>query len=275
MGAHTTIPLHRLLDPRSTPAAAAAEPFAEAVNIPLDQIAARIYELPPPSDTVWIAACDPARDAAALLERLGRRTCIIPAEPCDADDRVRPRGRLWRPSNVVTHFLRDSARTVFRQSTAVKHSISALDLGCGVGRDAVYLAALGWRVSAIDHLPDALTRATNLARVHAVDPRNITWIQADVAAPLTPLKGERFDVVLASRLHLPNVIELSSNWVAPNGVLLLELLTRDHAQRCGKPVHPVDPAAARAALDGWRLLAFEVAQVADAEVLSVVAVRPG
>ena len=42
---------------------------------------------------------------------------------------------------------------------------AALDLGCGTGRDVVYLAKHGWKVTGVDAVPLALRKAT--ARVEA------------------------------------------------------------------------------------------------------------
>ncbi len=39
----------------------------------------------------------------------------------------------------------------------------ALDLGCGLGRAALYMARLGWQVDGVDFIPQALTEATNRA----------------------------------------------------------------------------------------------------------------
>ncbi len=39
----------------------------------------------------------------------------------------------------------------------------ALDLGCGVGRAALYMAGLGWQVDGVDFIPQALTTATDRA----------------------------------------------------------------------------------------------------------------
>jgi len=44
----------------------------------------------------------------------------------------------------------------------------ALDLGCGYGRAAIYLALQGWDVDAVDFIPDAITEATKrAAEAHA------------------------------------------------------------------------------------------------------------
>jgi len=54
----------------------------------------------------------------------------------------------------------------------------ALDLGCGTGTQAVYLAGLGWRVTAIDALTRPLKRAR--ARADRAGVR-VDWILGDVA----------------------------------------------------------------------------------------------
>jgi SAM-dependent methyltransferase len=54
----------------------------------------------------------------------------------------------------------------------------ALDLGCGTGTQAVYLAHNGWEVTAIDAVPRPLARARARARAAGV---SVDWILADVA----------------------------------------------------------------------------------------------
>lgn len=45
----------------------------------------------------------------------------------------------------------------------------ALDLGCGLGRNSIYLAKLGFEVTAVDLSPDAITKANRLAVEADVD----------------------------------------------------------------------------------------------------------
>jgi SAM-dependent methyltransferase len=56
----------------------------------------------------------------------------------------------------------------------------AIDLGCGSGREAVYLAAQGWQVVAVDRLPEALQRGRDLQRRYAPDSPPIQWVCADL-----------------------------------------------------------------------------------------------
>jgi len=69
---------------------------------------------------------------------------------------------------------------------------TALDVGCGEGADAVWLAARGWRVSALDVSRVALDRAAGHARGAGVDVR---WLHAGLLDADLPPAG--FDLVAA------------------------------------------------------------------------------
>ncbi|MCZ7526828.1 MAG: methyltransferase domain-containing protein [Acidimicrobiia bacterium] len=76
----------------------------------------------------------------------------------------------------------------------------ALDLGCGEGRNAVWLAEQGWLVTAVDFSHVALDKARRLA-----DQRGVTveWVQADLLE-FEPGAGA-FDLVLVAYVQLPTV----------------------------------------------------------------------
>jgi thioredoxin reductase/SAM-dependent methyltransferase len=73
----------------------------------------------------------------------------------------------------------------------------ALDLGCGEGGDAAWLAEQGWRVTAVDISPTAVARGGLVAKARGLADR-ITWIAHDLATWST---SERFDLVTASFFH--------------------------------------------------------------------------
>jgi SAM-dependent methyltransferase len=75
----------------------------------------------------------------------------------------------------------------------------ALDLGCGGGGDALWLAGRGWRVTALDVSAVATTRLARLARSRGLSDR-ITAEQHDVRASLP---GRQFDLVTAHYFHTP------------------------------------------------------------------------
>jgi SAM-dependent methyltransferase len=54
---------------------------------------------------------------------------------------------------------------------------TALELGCGTGDTAIYLAKHGWQVTAVDFVPTALEKARAKARVESA---NVNFLHADV-----------------------------------------------------------------------------------------------
>lgn len=98
----------------------------------------------------------------------------------------------------------------------------ALDLGCGEGRNAVWLARQGWQVTAVDFSPVALAKGRRLAAGSggpAVD-----WVEADVRT-YRP-EPAAYDLVLLAYVHLPEpdrgaVHRAAARAVAPGGVLLV------------------------------------------------------
>ena len=79
---------------------------------------------------------------------------------------------------------------------------SALDLACGEGRNALWLAQLGWQVLGIDYSPVAIARAEALTAGQPYDVAILlSWRVADVTT--VPVKEESVDLALLSYVHLP------------------------------------------------------------------------
>jgi 2-polyprenyl-3-methyl-5-hydroxy-6-metoxy-1,4-benzoquinol methylase len=100
----------------------------------------------------------------------------------------------------------------------------ALDLGCGEGGDAVWLAAQGWTVTGIDIAPTAIARARAAAAAAGLSGDRIRFLAADLAAVA---HDEQFDLVTASFFHstveLPrtDILRRAAERVAPGGHLFL------------------------------------------------------
>jgi SAM-dependent methyltransferase len=277
------------LDPR--PAEAAAErPILDAVNIPFDELDARTYELPPREIELPVAGPEDLAERVVFhLTARGRRARVAdhfrygPAacesargtqshDPVTLETGTTPReseaappqspgaalepgasalesGRLWQPAAFLAQF------------APQLEPGRALDLGCGAGREAVYLAAFGWHVVGVDVLPDALERAQRLAARHAPAIVPITWRCLDLERE--PLAVEqRFDLVMAFRyLHRPLLLR-AAELLRPGGHVVWETFTTVHRARHGRPTrdeHVLHPGELRAlfADPQWQIQAFE------------------
>lgn len=138
----------------------------------------------------------------------------------------------------------------------------ALDLGCGEGADARWLAGRGWQVTAVDISQVALQRAM----AHSADGAGrVAWARADLSA--TPPPAAAFDLVSALYFPLPQQHDHRAlrgllAAVAPGGTLLvaghdLADLTA-HREDSLDPSDFYQPGDIAALLDDeWRILVDE------------------
>jgi ubiquinone/menaquinone biosynthesis C-methylase UbiE len=97
----------------------------------------------------------------------------------------------------------------------------ALDLACGEGRNAIWLARHGWQVTAVDFASVAVDRGRARAKETATD---VEWVVADVVS--WPMPERAFDLVVIAYLQLPDeerrlVWARASRALAPNGTLFV------------------------------------------------------
>jgi len=115
----------------------------------------------------------------------------------------------------------------------------ALDVACGEGRNAVWLAEQGWRATGVDFSDVALGKARRLAEARAVE---VDWVRADVVEHRS---GERaFDLVIVFYLQLAEstrttALRAAADAVAGDGTFLLvahDSSNLEHGH--GGPQHP-------------------------------------
>jgi SAM-dependent methyltransferase len=101
-----------------------------------------------------------------------------------------------------------------------------VDIACGSGRNAVYLALLGYDVIAIDRLPDALERCTDLAARSGIAVR---VEQRDLEFP-GALDDLTADLVVVVRYLERTLFGPLRRAVRPGGLLVYETFTSDQAE---------------------------------------------
>ncbi len=118
---------------------------------------------------------------------------------------------------------------VCRFAPLIRAGGRALDVACGGGRHARYLAGLGARVAAVDRDADAISRLADVAGVETLvtDLESGTWPYAD----------QMFDaVVVTNYLHRPLFPKLLAA-LAAGGALIYETFAAGN-ERYGRPANP-------------------------------------
>ena len=140
----------------------------------------------------------------------------------------------------------------------------ALDLAAGEGRNAVWLAERGWRVTAVDFSRVGLEKGRKLSAARGVDEAQVEWIVAD----LRDYEPERnfYDLALIAYLHVTpearaTVLARAAAALVPGGTALVvgHDLT-NLTEGTGGPQDPdvlYTPEAIRAELPGLRVVRAE------------------
>src|SRR4051812_33927116 len=163
----------------------------------------------------------------------GERDFGAPAQATEWDARYSERdGALWsgRPNGRLVAEVADLTPG------------RALDVGCGEGGDAIWLARRGWTVTAIDVSDVAIGRARQAAdRAGA----RVEWMCGD--ALRTPFPARSYDLVSMQYPALPKAageagVQTLLDTVAPGGLLLAVYHDLDDEHREHMRSRGLDPA---------------------------------
>lgn len=169
-----------------------------------------------------------------------------PSDAADAeewDERYSRSDRVWSgdPNGALVDEVADRERG------------RALDVGCGEGADAIWLASHGWRVTALDVSAVALGRARTRAAQAGLD---IEWLHAGLLdAGLEPGSFELVSAQYPALKRTPGQDQerLLAGLVAPGGTLLFVHHDLSAVPRHARPEHSdglIRPEQVLAALDG-------------------------
>ena len=156
------------------------------------------------------------------------------------------------------HELTAPSAWVVRWADRIPAGGRVLDVACGSGRHARFLAARGHPVEAVDRDPDAVAR---LAGLPGIVPRC-----ADLEGGPWPYGGDTFaGIVVIHYLHrplFPNLLEA----IAPGGVLIYETFATGN-ERYGRPSNPaflLKPGELLEVVRGrLEVVAYEALEVSD------------
>jgi SAM-dependent methyltransferase len=147
----------------------------------------------------------------------------------------------------------------------------ALDLACGAGRNAVYLAERGWDVTACDISLEGLRRAQSLARERGV---RLKLFCQDLATAQLP--AQHFDLVICFFYLLRELFPQIKATLRPGGLVVYKTYTTEQLRFPGRPRHPLhmlQPQELLEAFRDFRVLAYQEI-VKERGVAQLIAQKP-
>ena len=122
----------------------------------------------------------------------------------------------------------------------------AMDLACGAGRNAVYLAERGWDVTACDISLEGLRAAQALAQKRGV---RLRLFCQDLKTAQLP--AEQFDLILCFFYLQRGLFPQIKSALRPGGFLVYKTCTTDQLRFPGRPRHPLHMLGAQELLEAF------------------------
>jgi len=147
----------------------------------------------------------------------------------------------------------------------------ALDVACGAGRNAVYLAEHGWDVTACDISLEGLHKASALAQGRGVALR--LFCQDLETLWLPP---NSFDLIVCFFYLQRNLFPVLKATLRPSGLIVYKTYTIDQRRFPGRPRHPVHLLRPQELLEvfrEYRVLTYQEI-VKDRGVAQLIAQKP-
>jgi SAM-dependent methyltransferase len=180
----------------------------------LEQFTEFQAELPEPYAVIDVLEGVGSEEACEALRALRRNPRLVRIESANMAS-----NRLWNINDVLYEIAEKT------------HPGTALDLGCGAGRDAVWLAANGWEVTAVDRLQTNLDWLKKLRAAYAPNDL-IHWVLAN----LNETRPEnQYHLVLLHYCWDQNYFDLAKKCVAPGGYLSILAHSQTHRNCFGNP----------------------------------------
>ncbi|PRP78210.1 Methyltransferase type 11 [Planoprotostelium fungivorum] len=208
-------------------------------SIPLKELDPRLHELPPKGSHINLVFSEDM-DAQALMQRFKGHSYTV-------NDFIIDRGeghssfvevgevskRLWTPAPYLSKHIKTIEEKLQEIYPGKQHE--ALDVACGCGREAVYLAERGWSVTGVDFQQILLDKANQLASQHKL---SIKTILSDIEVPgADSVLPRGLSLIHVGRyLHRP-LFPAMKEMIIPGGFVVYHTFMRG-CEQFGRPKNP-------------------------------------
>ncbi|PLA74363.1 methyltransferase type 11 [Hydrogenovibrio sp. SC-1] len=218
--------------------------YLEATHLPWPDLQTRLNELPERPASLQLLGDDLtlATASAFLIDKgysiSNQMTLYAFEQYCQKHPGLVVLGSdsraLWQPTPLLLEFIKHLENNDL-PSMVLSNRRLALDIGCGGGRDSVYLALRGWQVIAIDREQRVLQRAEQLAQSTG-QTVPIDWracaVEADGCLP-----EQQLDLIVMMRFLNRSVVAQMAQMLKPGGYVVIQTFV-EGVEQMGSPKNP-------------------------------------
>ncbi len=245
-----------------------------STNLPLSEIEDCWYELPPKGSPLILFTT--ADEQQQVKELFGRQQypieAIYLAENFQQDELVSDPNsrRLWRASPLLENYIE-----LIEQHLPGTDPL-AFDIGCGSGRDSIFLGLHGFQVLAIDRNPMAMERISNFIERWQVDVTPIKLnCEEEYEQLIQLIHLQKPSLVLQCRyLHRP-LLDLYHQHLPAGSMVAIHTFMKD-AAKYGSPKKPaflLQPGELAEKFADWDILLDQIHVLNDKRPLSLFIAR--
>jgi len=168
----------------------------------------------------------------------------------DWNERYRLRERPAEDLDAApTPLLVESAMALAPSTAPRKAPLKALDLACGAGRNALWLAEHGWEVTAVDAAPAAI----EILRARAAERGlKINAVVANLEKGEFEIEPSRWDLIAMCYYLQRNLFEPAKRGVVPGGILISIVHIAEPGEQ--PTPHRLRPGQLEQYFAGWEIL---------------------
>lgn len=243
----------------------------QAINIPTEKLLAHMHLLP--RNTIPIRLCgtgDELKQAKAFLQEKGYQIEDVIKWSSEMETQLISMNQLTQGNSDVCYW---QAATVVQKFIDLTPGITGkgLDIGCGAGRDSVFLAKHGWQMTGIDRNPEALQRLDILAASQNTQVEHCLLDTETGKDPFVQFDDQSFDLICVVRyLHRP-LFPYIKRLLKPKGYIVYQTFMQG-CEAFGSPKNPnflLKPNELADIFDHYQIIVDEVIQLDDGRPMSM------
>ncbi len=232
-----------------------------SANIPVEDLFHRMHELPKKVESFWVIVheethllahdffCERQFNVEGFIDWKSELLTQLPDNyfGCGFNNI-----RFWQPTPFVK-YVNDH---YFKNNTKLK----VLDIACGSGRDAIYLAEQGYDVTALDYSETALQRCKSSASLRHVDV-NTQCVNLEKSFKLSQLPiHKQYDLIIVCRYLYRPLLPKIKEWLDTDGLLVYQTFVKaDYEYKTPRnPAYLLEPNELREEFFDYKILMDDV-----------------